>query len=225
MLRAYGRRLFRSSASTDPWAVLGVRPGDDEDDVKDAFRKLALRLHPDVSRDDADAAKFAAVVEAYEAITQGHAHDSRPTRVGPRGVRIVGGVLLISIEILKQDPDYDVHAVRLRLTDDGAHGSDSSGCGSGGGGSSSSGDDGSGSSALSTEAVREVQASAFDSVYDLRIQLQEELELPQHLRHGGRQGSGHELIYKAQLLGEHLFLADYGVADGDVLHFATRLRR
>ena len=37
----------------------------------------------------------------------------------------------------------------------------------------------------------------------------------------GRSG-GHELIFRSQLLGEHLLLQDYDLVDGDTVHFAVR---
>ena len=198
----------------DPWSVLGVSPTDDLDTCKSAFRRLALSLHPDVSSDPADAEQFAAAVEAYEAITSGVAESDRPRRAGPRGVRTVGGVLVISIDVLKKDPAYQVFAVRLRLDGERSDGIDSA----------VSSSDGTESAALSAETVHEVQCSAFDSVADLRMQLQAELDLPERLRHGIRHSGGHELIYHAQLLGEHLFLADYEIEDGDTLYFAVRQR-
>ena len=81
--------------------------------------------------------------------------------------------------------------------------------------------------AVSTESIREVATSAWDSVADLRLLLQKELDLPERLQHGGRQigGGQHELIYRGQLLGEHLFLGpDYEIADGDIVHFACARR-
>ena len=105
-------------------------------------------------------------------------------------------------------------AVRLRLDGERSDGIDSA----------VSSSDNTESTALSAETVHEVQCSAFDSVADLRMQLQAELDLPERLRHGIRQNGGHELIYHAQLLGEHLFLADYEIEDGDTLYFAVRQR-
>lgn len=46
--------------------MLGVDPSDDEKKVKKAYRKLALRYHPDVNKDELAEAKFKALREAYE---------------------------------------------------------------------------------------------------------------------------------------------------------------
>ena len=208
---------FSSSNSLDPWATLGVPRTADLDECKAAFRALALTLHPDVSADAAkDAERFAAVVEAYEAIEQGRAVRAHTGRGGPRGVRSVGGVLVVSIEALKSDPAYEVHTMRIRFEDESATGDAAR--------AAPSNSNIAGGDALSTETIREVFTSEWDSVADLRMLLQAELGLPERLRHGGRQRGGgqHELIYKGQLLGEHLFLGpDYAIADGDIVHFAA----
>ena len=78
------------------------------------------------------------------------------------------------------------------------------------------------------DLARLVHASEWDSVGDVRRQLQELLDLPPGLRyeHGRHREGGHELIARGgQLLGEHLFLADYELQTGDTLYFAVRLER
>ena len=71
--------------------------------------------------------------------------------------------------------------------------------------------------------VHETEASEWDSVADLRRQLQAQLELPPKLQyHDGRRGGGHELLFRGELLGEHMLLADYELATGDTVHFAVR---
>lgn len=210
-----------SAAASDPWAILGVKPTDDEDVYKAAFRKLALTLHPDVSKDAEDAARFAAVVEAYESIMHGDAAGATAQRRGgggPRGMRVVGGILVVSIDALKRDPAYEVRTVRVRLEGDEPSEAAAAAAAAAGGVL------GADSDALSAEAVTEVCTSAFDSVADLRMQLEEELAVPEALKRGGRRrgdGGQHELIYRGQLLGEHLFLGDYDINDGDLLHFAV----
>ena len=220
MLQVRPRCLRRTFASIprrrDPFAVLGVSSAASLDACKAAFHRLALALHPDVSpTPEMDSAKFEEVVDAYKAIVQG---DGVPRRSATlRGVRSVGGVLTVSIAALQRDPDYSVFSVRIQLIDGNPDGSASSSHGN----PSTSSDAG----ALSTERVHEVRASLFDSVADLRSQLEAELELPRPQAQGDdrrRRSSGNELIYRAQLLGEHLFLADYDIRDGDVVHFAVR---
>jgi curved DNA-binding protein CbpA len=55
----------------DYYAVLGVARGASESDIKKAYRKAALRYHPDKNPDDREAAeaKFKNVSEAYEALS------------------------------------------------------------------------------------------------------------------------------------------------------------
>ena len=36
-------------SSPDPWKVLGIQPGASKDDIKDAYKKLAMKFHPDVN--------------------------------------------------------------------------------------------------------------------------------------------------------------------------------
>ncbi len=52
----------------DYYAVLGVERGASADDVKKAYRKLAHKYHPDVSKDPQGEEKFKEVAEAYETL-------------------------------------------------------------------------------------------------------------------------------------------------------------
>ncbi len=53
----------------DPYSILGVSKNADEKAIKNAFRKLAKRYHPDQNKDDKNAqTKFAEVNQAYEII-------------------------------------------------------------------------------------------------------------------------------------------------------------
>lgn len=58
----------------DPYEVLGVSPGDSDEDIKKAYRALARKYHPDNYHDNplADLAeeKMKEINEAYEAITK-----------------------------------------------------------------------------------------------------------------------------------------------------------
>ena len=170
------------------------------------------RAHPDVNRGDADApAKFAEVVAAYEAIERGD--EDAPQRRGLRGLRAVGDVVIGSIESLRREPALRVFAVRLLLDreEDG-----------GGGKSGSGSDDSAAEGALSSEIVREVVASRWDSVEDAKrlAHAAYGLDPPQERRAGRGQASS-ELVSRGRLCGGHLFLDDYGVNDGDLVHLVV----
>ncbi|CAD2213471.1 chaperone DnaJ protein [Angomonas deanei] len=54
----------------DPYKILGVSPNASKNDIKKAYRRLALRFHPD-SGPEGNNARFQAVNEAYEALKDG----------------------------------------------------------------------------------------------------------------------------------------------------------
>ena len=57
-------------ASKDYYSVLGVDKNASEDEIKSAYRKLAKKYHPDLNKDNPDAAeKFKEVNEAYEVLS------------------------------------------------------------------------------------------------------------------------------------------------------------
>ena len=56
----------------DYYEVLGVDRSADEQDIKKAYRRIAMKYHPDRNPDDADAdAKFKEATEAYEVLSDG----------------------------------------------------------------------------------------------------------------------------------------------------------
>ena len=56
--------------NNDFYKVLGISPGADQKEVKNAYRNLALKYHPDRNQDDAEAAeKMKAVNEAYAVLS------------------------------------------------------------------------------------------------------------------------------------------------------------
>ena len=211
---ARGRARGAGGRAAAPHDVLGVGRGASADECKAAFRRLALALHPDVNRGDADApAKFAEVVAAYEAIERGD--EDAPQRRGLRGLRAVGDVVIGSIESLRREPALRVFAVRLLLDrEDGEIGDGNSDADSGAGGAA----DG----VLSSEMVREVVASRWDSVEDAKRLAHAAYGLdPPEERRAGRGQASSELVSRGRLCGGHLFLDDYGVNDGDLVHLVV----
>lgn len=61
-------RKARRVKFTDYYEALGVPPGADADVIKSAYRKLARKYHPDVSKEPDAEEKFKAVNEAYEVL-------------------------------------------------------------------------------------------------------------------------------------------------------------
>ena len=63
----------------DYYAILGVGKNATEDELKKAYRKMALKYHPDKNKDPGAEDKFKEIAEAYEVLSDCksvvHAHD------------------------------------------------------------------------------------------------------------------------------------------------------
>ncbi|KAH6781946.1 Chaperone DnaJ-domain superfamily protein [Perilla frutescens var. hirtella] len=57
-----------SSVVTDPYKTLKIQPTASESEVKKAFRKLALKYHPDVCRGSNCGVQFHQINEAYDIV-------------------------------------------------------------------------------------------------------------------------------------------------------------
>tara|TARA_B100001564_G_C20642683_1_gene672934 strand:- start:619 stop:954 length:336 start_codon:yes stop_codon:yes gene_type:complete len=53
----------------DPYIVLGLNRGASEEDIKRAYKKLAMKYHPDKNKEDTTD-KFNQVRDAYEVLTK-----------------------------------------------------------------------------------------------------------------------------------------------------------
>ena len=55
---------------TDPYKVLGVSPSATDEEIKDAYRQLAKKYHPDANPGDKEAEKkFKEASEAYSVLS------------------------------------------------------------------------------------------------------------------------------------------------------------
>ncbi len=74
MWRLTTRRFF-----SDPYIVLGVKPGASEKEIKEAYRKLCFKHHPDRNPDNKEEAekKFKQVGDAYRQLTEGGGYTHR----------------------------------------------------------------------------------------------------------------------------------------------------
>ncbi len=61
-------RVFKLTIMSDPYKILGISRDASEDEIKKAYRKLAMKYHPDKG---GDPEKFKEIQNAYDRITKG----------------------------------------------------------------------------------------------------------------------------------------------------------
>ena len=70
----------------DPYKVLGVNPGASDDEIKKAYRKLAMKYHPDRNPGDEEAAKkMQQINAAYDQLTNPGKHQHSGQGYGQQG--------------------------------------------------------------------------------------------------------------------------------------------
>ena len=77
-------RVFASSA-TDPYVLLGVSRTATAKEIKSAYRKKALELHPDVNKAPDATKRFNEVKEAYQTLMDGNGTRTRERASGTSG--------------------------------------------------------------------------------------------------------------------------------------------
>ena len=58
--------------------ILGIKPGATQDEIKSAYRKLAIKFHPDKNNEDGAEDKFKKISEAYQHLTNNSGCDNSP---------------------------------------------------------------------------------------------------------------------------------------------------
>ncbi len=109
--------------ATSPWQTLGVAPGATADSIKRAYRKQALKLHPDVNSAPDASARFIELQHAYEQLCKGTEHDHawEPTaNMGQRGCRAVwerqvAGCVYAGIVYNEGYDDTNIHSIHTGL--------------------------------------------------------------------------------------------------------------
>jgi DnaJ-class molecular chaperone with C-terminal Zn finger domain len=98
-------------------ASLGLGPEAGEDEIRTAYRRLAMRYHPDASGDPATAKRFAKVVRAYKVLTAyegpraAGSQAPRPRRY--RAVDEAGGDIFALGQLLASEDDLGARAAAV----------------------------------------------------------------------------------------------------------------
>ncbi len=95
-------------------ASLGLGPGAEAEEIRTAYRRLAMRYHPDASGDPHSAKRFSRVVRAYKLLMASGVES--PKRCVPRyrSVEEAGDDLFALGQVLAADPDAGARGAAAR---------------------------------------------------------------------------------------------------------------
>jgi curved DNA-binding protein CbpA len=95
-------------------ASLALGPGADEEEIRTAYRRLAMRFHPDASGDPLTAKRFTRVVRAYKVLSATEGEPESPAHSRFRSVEEAGRDLFALGQILVSDPDSEARGAAVR---------------------------------------------------------------------------------------------------------------
>lgn len=98
----------------DALVSLGLGPGANDEEIRTAYRRLALRYHPDASGDPLTARRFSKVVRAYKALSAAEGSVPRPRRSRYRSVDEAGADLFALGQVIASDPEAGARAAATR---------------------------------------------------------------------------------------------------------------
>lgn len=103
----------REAGRSSVLASLGLGPEADDEDIRRAYRRLAMRYHPDASGDPQTAKRFARVVRAYKILVAGGGEPPRARSVYRR-VEEAGADLFALGQLLASEPEASSRCAAAR---------------------------------------------------------------------------------------------------------------
>ena len=95
-------------------ASLALGPEADEEEIRTAYRRLAMRYHPDATGDPRSAGRFSRVVRAYKSLVAAEAESPGPALPRYRSVEEAGRDLFALGQVLASDSDAGARASAAR---------------------------------------------------------------------------------------------------------------
>jgi len=119
-IEQFVERAYAALEQTDYYRVLGMSSASSEGDIRDAYYKLAARLHPDVHGEDLEpefrrrlTSVFSRVVEAYRALSDPARRSEYDQTLARGGMRMTTGVKVKQPR--GEEGPVDEHARRFYL--------------------------------------------------------------------------------------------------------------